>query len=128
MAIRIEREFSASPDALWAIVGVPDRTDWVPGVAGCTWDGEIRRLDMPGAGEIAERILAVDDEARVISYSCIESAAPLEHHLARIEVQGSMSQSRMIWTTEVKPEAFESFIEESMLGCLERIEALLLAG
>ncbi|MBL6692121.1 MAG: SRPBCC family protein [Pseudomonadales bacterium] len=123
--ITLEETFAADADALWAIVGTPDRVDWVPGVTACEFDGEVRRLAMPGAGDIAERILSLDNDARVIEYSCIESAAPLEHHLARITVEEAGDGCRMIWTTEVKPEAFEPFIVESMKGCLERITELL---
>ncbi len=125
MAIRIEQVFNVDADQLWSIVGVPDRVDWVPGVTGCKYDGEVRRLTMPGAGEIAERIISVDDDARQIEYSCIESAAPLEHHLARIEIRSSGTGCLMIWTTKVLPEAYEPFIEESMRGCLIRIAELL---
>ncbi len=123
--IRIEHAFQASADALWAIVGVPDRVDWVPGVTDCKFDGEVRQLAMPGAGDIAERILSLDNDTRTIEYSCIESAAPLEHHLARIKIEPADSGCTMIWTTEVKPEAFEPFIEQSMQGCLTRIAEIL---
>jgi len=123
--ITIEEHFAADTDSLWAIVGTPDRVDWVPGVTACDFDGEVRRLTMPGAGDIAERILSLDNDARVIEYSCIESAAPLEHHLARITVEEAAEGCRMIWTTEVKPEAFGPFIVDSMKGCLERITELL---
>lgn len=125
MSIRIEQFFAAPASALWAIVGIPDRVDWVPGVAACEFDGEVRRLSMPGAGDIAEKILSVDNDARTIEYSCIESAAPLEKHLARIEIQQSENGCTMVWTTEIQPEAFAPFIEESMQGCLTRIAELL---
>lgn len=125
MSIRIEQTFNVPAAELWAIVGVPDRVDWVPGVTACEFDGEVRRLSMPGAGDIAEKILSIDHEAMTIEYSCIESAAPLDHHLARIKVQGSDSQCTMVWTTEIQPEGFEPFIKESMQGCLTRISELL---
>lgn len=125
MPIKIETPFDSTAEALWRIVGVPDRTDWVPGVTGCEWDGTVRRLSMPGAGEIAERILSVDDAAMKIEYSCIESVPPLDYHLASIEVIEEGDRCRMIWCTEVQPAAFEPFIRESMAGCLQKIEALL---
>ena len=57
MAILIEHEFKSTAMELWDIVGTPDRIDWVPGVTECVFDGEVRRLGMPGAGQIAEKIL-----------------------------------------------------------------------
>lgn len=80
---------------------------------------------MPGAGDIAEKILSIDNEAMSIEYSCIESAAPLEYHLARIQIQSTNDGCTLVWTTEIKPEAFKPFIEESMQGCLTQITKLL---
>lgn len=125
MAIRIEQRFNVAADELWSIVGTPDRVDWVPGVTACVYDGEVRRLAMPGAGDIAERIIDVDNEARRIEYSCIESAAPLDRHLACIEIKPDGQSCIMVWTTEVEPVAYEPFIKDSMGGCLERILELL---
>ena len=73
MAVVIDHEFKASPDALWEILGTPDRVDWVPGVTSCSFDGEVRSLDLPGAGTIKERILTHDNDARILEYSCFES-------------------------------------------------------
>ncbi len=126
MAIRIEHQFNANATALWGIVGVPDRIDWVPGVTECTFDGEVRRLVMPGAGQIAERILLHDDKNMRLQYSCIESTPPLTSHLATIQVQQRDHDScLMIWETEVEPAAVAPYIKQSMQGCLERLEALL---
>ena len=47
MAVVIDHEFKASAEALWEILGTPDRVDWVPGVTSCTFDGEVRSLDLP---------------------------------------------------------------------------------
>ncbi|MBO6556602.1 MAG: SRPBCC family protein [Pseudomonadales bacterium] len=123
--IRIEEKFNARADELWSIVGIPDRVDWVPGVTACEFDGEVRKLAMPGAGDIAERILLLDNDTRIIEYSCIESAAPLEHHLAKIQIVPTSEGCLMTWTTEVRPEAFEPFIKDSMQGCLVRIAEIL---
>jgi hypothetical protein len=129
MTIRIEQPFQTSAQNLWEIVGVPDRVDWVPGVSECVFDGEVRRLTMPGAGQIAERILARDPEILQLEYSCIESEPPLEHHLARISIKAVDDESSiMIWETEVRPQEFEVFIEKSMQGCLLQIQAIVEAA
>lgn len=126
MAILIEHEFKSTAMELWEIVGTPDRVDWVPGVTECVFDGEVRRLGMPGAGQIAERILLHNDENMRLEYSCIDSNPPLEHHLAIIQLI-SIDENRCImrWETEVNPVEVEPFIKESMQGCLRRLEALL---
>jgi hypothetical protein len=126
MSIRIEHNFEVPAENLWEIVGVPDRVDWVPGVTDCEFDGDVRHLNMPGAGQISEQILSCDEEQMRIEYSCIESKPPLDRHLAiiRIEPQGS-DRCQMIWETEVEPVSVEPFIEQSMQGCLTRIGEIL---
>tara|TARA_B110000503_G_scaffold26762_1_gene42188 strand:+ start:433 stop:840 length:408 start_codon:yes stop_codon:yes gene_type:complete len=126
MAILIEHEFKATAQALWDIVGTPDRVDWVPGVTECVFDGEVRRLGMPGAGQIAERILLHNNDSMRIEYSCIDSSPPLEHHLATIQINTIDKDSCMMhWETEVTPVEVEPFIKKNMQGCLRKLEALL---
>jgi len=126
MAILIEHEFQANAQELWHIVGTPDRIDWVPGVTECVFDGEVRRLGMPGAGQIAEKILLHSNESIRLEYSCIESSPPLEHHLATIQLS-SIDKDRcmMNWGTEVTPIEVEPYIIKSMQGCLRKLEELL---
>lgn len=125
MAIRIEHQFGFSAESVWAIVGQPDRVDWVPGVKGCEFDGEIRRFSLPRAGKLAERILSLDDLAREIHYGVIESNPPLIDHHASINVVPNGEGSVMIWSTEVKPISVEPFIEKSMNASLARIQTIL---
>ena len=126
MAILIEHEFKSTAMELWDIVGTPDRIDWVPGVTECVFDGEVRRLGMPGAGQIAERILLHNNESMRLEYSCIDSSPPLEHHLAIIQLH-CIDKGRCImrWETEVTPVEVEPFIKKSMQECLRKLEELL---
>jgi hypothetical protein len=126
MAILIEHEFKTTAQELWDIVGTPDRIDWVPGVTECILDGEVRRLGMPGAGQIAERILLHNNESMRLEYSCIESSPPLAHHLATIQLNSiDKGLCMMRWETEVTPANVEPFIKKNMQGCLRKIEELL---
>ena len=125
MSVRFDHQFNHSADQLWAIVGTPDRIDWVPGAASCTYDGEVRSLSLPGAGDIKERILSRDDDQRSMEYSCFETPAPLESHYASMQIIPNADGCRLIWETAVTPVAFESFIRTSMQGCLERINEIL---
>ena len=77
MAVKFDHQFNASAEQLWAIVGTPDRVDWVPGAESCAFDGEVRSLHLPGAGDIKERILAHDPDTKTMEYSCFETPAPL---------------------------------------------------
>ena len=60
-----------------------------------------------------------------MQYSCIESPAPLEQHLASIKILASAGGCEMQWQTEVSPAAFEPFIEDSMNGALKQIQTIL---
>ena len=141
MAIRLEFTLPASADAVWAIVGDPGRTDWVPGVESCTFDGAVRRFVMTGAGTLAERILARDPAARRLEYGVIESAAPLRAHRAAITVlplagsepteaaaraaESAGPASQLIWETTVEPAAVEPFIRDQMRAAIVALTDLL---
>lgn len=125
MAVIIDHEFSVGADDLWAILGTPDRVDWVPGVQSCSYDGEVRALDLPGAGAIKERILRHDNEARMLAYSCFESPGNLESHRAEMHVTATDTGCRLLWQATVEPVAIEPFIKGSMEGCILRLEAML---
>ena len=125
MAVVIDHEFKASAEELWEILGTPDRVDWVPGVTSCTFDGEVRSLDLPGAGPIKERILNHDNDARILEYSCFESPGGLESHRAKMEITATDYGSRLQWQVRVKPVVIEPFIKNSMEGCISRLEKML---
>jgi hypothetical protein len=125
MAINKIVQFNCTAAQLWEIVGTPDRVDWVPGVEGCEYDGKVRSLSLPGAGQIREEILSHDPETLSMSYSCIESPAPLAKHLASIKILDHDNGCEMHWQTEVEPAAFEPFINESMDGAIKELHRLL---
>ena len=58
----------------------------MPGVEDCQFDGEVRSLNLPGAGDIKERILFHDSATRTIKYSCFESPGALKSHHASMTV------------------------------------------
>jgi len=128
VAVIIDHEFFVAPEALWEILGTPDRVDWVPGVKSCSFDGEVRSLDLPGAGAIKERILRLDNEAMALEYSCFESPGNLESHRAQMHVTPTNTGCRLVWQASVEPVAIEPFIKGSMEGCIVRLEEMLSLG
>ena len=125
MTVKFDHQFAASADQLCAIVGTPDRVDWVPGAESCTFDGSVRSLSLPGAGDIKERILSHNNELRRIEYSCFETPAPLESHHASMEVIANENGCRLLWETTAAPIEIETFIRTSMEGCIEKLADLL---
>lgn len=128
MPIQKNVQFNCPSSKLWAIVGTPDRVDWVPGVMDCEFDGEVRSLTLPGAGQIKERILSRNNQEMTIQYSCFESPVPLQKHLASIQILETDEGCELQWRTEVEPVAFEPFIEESMDGAIKQIHTILAAS
>lgn len=125
MTIEVAEDFSCAPEVLWAIVGEPGRSDWVPGVTACHFDGAVRRMTMAGAGEVAEKIFRVDDAARVIEYGVIESQAPLQSHRASIAIESRPGGSRLLWKTEVQPVVVEKFIQRAMKESLAQLHRMV---
>ena len=125
MAIKIEEILPYPPATIWAIVGEPDRVDWVTGVESAEFDGEVRRFKMVGAGDLAERINQRDEPRMYLEYSVIESTPPLQSHVASITLEAHADGTRFIWQTAVEPVAVEPFIAKGMKGSLAQLADLL---
>ena len=125
MSIQFEADFSCKALDLWAIVGEPGRSDWVPGVTACQLDGDVRRMTMSGAGEVAEKIHRVDNEAMCIEYGVIESRLPLKFHRASIRLEEIPSGTRLTWKTEVEPVAVEPFIRKAMEASVGQLRKMV---
>ncbi len=125
MPIELNHDFAHPAAQVWAIVGTPDRTDWVPGVESCEFVDGVRSMQMQGAGLVRERILTVDEDKQFIEYSVIESAVPLASHLASITIEETSTGCRLTWRTTVDPLAVEPFIVDSMKAALVQLEKIL---
>ena len=125
MAIKIEEILPYPPATIWAIVGEPDRVDWVTGVESAEFDGEVRRFKMVGAGGLAERINQCDEPRMYLEYSVIESPPPLQSHVASITLEAHADGTRFIWQTAVEPVAVEPFIAKGMKGSLAQLADIL---
>jgi hypothetical protein len=125
MSIRLEQSFDAEASALWAILGQPERIDWVPGIESCVFDGKVRAFTLPGAGALKEEILLLDHDQQRIEYSCFESPIPLTLHQASMQVTDTEGGCHLVWETRIEPEKFEPFIVASMEGALQRLQTIL---
>ena len=102
---KAEISIDRSPDDVWKVIrqfGTLD--EWMPGVETCTLDGDVRTIGMMGI-EIKEQLRSLDDDARTISYSVVESPmGNLESHLATISVAPEGTGSHVTWAVEVTPD------------------------
>jgi carbon monoxide dehydrogenase subunit G len=100
-----EVSIDRSPDDVWKLLrefgGI---AEWMPGVETCTVDGDVRTLGMMGM-QVKEQLRGLDEDARAISYSLIESPiGNLESHLVTIAVAPEGPGSHVTWSVEVTPD------------------------
>ena len=119
------KEFKATSDVLWNIISDIGRSDWVPGVESIEIDGNKRIFKMAGMGGLVEKIIVCNHEKMELSYSAIETMAPIQHHLAKIKLTSNEQNTIFSWTTEIDPPDFADAIRQGMLASLNELEKLL---
>ena len=103
--VEIEAEFSSSAADVWAkISDFGGIGAWAPGIEKCDVEGEgvgaVRRIGMAGM-EIAERLEALDDSTRQLSYSIVEGPMPVENYLATIRVEeAAHGGAKLSWSCD----------------------------
>ena len=127
MMTKIEeiKEFKATSNVLWNIISDIGRSDWVPGVESIEIDGNKRIFKMDGMGRLVEEIIECNHEKMELSYSAIETMAPIQHHLAKIKLTSNEQNTIFSWTTEIDPPDFADAIRQGMLASLNELEKLL---
>jgi hypothetical protein len=108
-----------SADAAWAAVrdfhAVHVRL--APGfVVDSLSDGIDRVVTFASGGTARERLITVDDERRRLVYSVVESRLGLAHHQSSVEIIDAADGCRLLWTTDVLPDA----VAPTMTGLMSR--------
>ena len=81
---------------------------------------------MKGMGQITEKILKQDHANMTLQYSAIQTPAPIEHHLATMQITPLSDQECMLsWTTEISPDIFADGIHQGMLVSIEGIKKII---
>jgi mxaD protein len=124
---KAEISIDRSPDEAWKVVREFGGLDeWMPGVESCTVEGDVRTLGMMGI-EVKEQLRSIDEAARSVSYSVIESPMRnLESHLATITVEPEGSGSHVTWSVDVVPDdllaLFVPIYEGSVVELKKKVE------
>jgi len=102
---KAEVSIDRSPDDVWKLLReFGGLAEWMPGIESCSVDADVRTLQTMGI-EIKEQLRSLDDDARRISYSVVESPmGNLQSHLATISVDPEGSGSHVTWAVEVVPD------------------------
>ena len=124
--LKEETKFNCSADELWLILSDVGRCDWVPTIDKITLEGDFRHFEMTGMGQITEKILKQDDASMTLQYSAIKTPAPIEHHLATMQISSLNDQECILsWTTEISPDIFADGIHQGMLISIDGIKKVI---
>ena len=123
--IKEKEIFPVNAQAIWDIISDPTNSSWVPTVEEISLDGDVRSFSMEGMGEFKEKILKIDDDNKIFQYSAIQTPAPIEHHLATIQICPLDNDNcEFSWTTEIEPEIFAEGIHQGMLISLKELKKI----
>ena len=124
--LKEETKFNCSADELWLILSDVGRCDWVPTIEKISLEGDFRHFEITGMGQITEKILKQDDASMTLQYSAIKTPAPIEHHLATMQIASLNEQECMLsWTTEISPDIFADGIHQGMLISIDGIKKVI---
>ena len=124
--LKEETKFNCSADELWLTLSDVGRCDWVPTIDKITLEGDFRHFEMTGMGQITEKILKQDDASMTLQYSAIKTPAPIEHHLATMQIMPLNEHECLLnWTTEISPDIFAEGIQQGMLISIEGIKTVI---
>ena len=118
--------FDCDAKELWKILTDVSRCDWAPSVDKIIIEDDCRVFEMEGIGQVKEKILLNDTKNMTLKYSAIQTAAPLNHHLATMNVlyvdDGSC---KLEWTTEIDPDIFADAIHHGMIISIHGIKEVI---
>ena len=124
--LKEETKFNCSANELWLVLSDVGRCDWVPTIDKITLEGDFRHFEMTGMGKITEKILKQDDASMTLQYSAIKTPAPIEHHLATMQIASLNEKECMLsWTTEISPDIFADGIHQGMLISIDGIKKVI---
>ena len=124
--LKEETKFNCSAYELWLILSDVGRCDWVPTIDKIKLEGDFRHFEMTGMGQITEKILKQDDASMTLQYSAIKTPAPIEHHLATMQIASLNDQECILsWTTEISPDIFADGIHQGMLISIDGIKKVI---
>lgn len=105
---KVVEVFDIPVDTLWATVsGFGDVDKWMPGVESCVLEGEgagtVRTMVSDG-NTFKEKLLAVDEENRKITYTIVEAPLPVTDYEATMQLTDKGDgKTEMIWQSTWEP-------------------------
>ncbi len=75
-------------------------------------EGDVRHVTFASGFQVSERIMAIDDGQRSVTYEAFGGRA--RFHRSTMHVQEAGGQAKLVWTTWFLPAELRSFIESNM--------------
>jgi mxaD protein len=117
----VDVTIAATPDEVWKKVGdFAGVAEFFPGIESFRLEDDDRIIGMFGM-EIRERLLARDEENRVLTYSVVDGV-PIETHTATISVEPDGDGSLVIWAYDVTPDEMAPIFGDTYKGALAALE------
>ena len=117
----VDVTIAATPDEVWEKVGdFAGIGEFFPGIESFRLEGDDRIIGMFGM-EIRERLLARDEESRVLTYSVV-GGVPIDSHTATISVEPDGSGSKVTWAYDVTPDEMAPIFGDTYKAALASLE------
>jgi mxaD protein len=118
----VDVTIAATPDEVWAKVGdFGGVAVLFPAIESFRLEGDDRVIGMFGM-EIRERLLARDEESRVLTYSVV-GGVPIDSHTATVSVEPDGAGSKVIWAYDVSPDEMAAVFGDTYKGALAALES-----
>jgi carbon monoxide dehydrogenase subunit G len=113
----VDVTIAATPDEVWEKVGDFAGVGVLfPGLESFRVEGDERVIGMFGM-EIREKLLARDEESRVLTYGVV-GGVPIDSHTATISVEPDGEGTRVIWAYDVTPDEMAPIFGDTYKGAL----------
>jgi mxaD protein len=113
----VDVTIAATPDEVWKKVGDFAGVGVLfPGLESFRMEGDERVIGMFGM-EIREKLLARDEESRVLTYGVV-GGVPIDSHTAIISVEPDGDGTRVIWAYDVTPDEMAPIFGDTYKGAL----------
>jgi carbon monoxide dehydrogenase subunit G len=128
-SIRKEIQIEANPEDVWAALrdfgAVHERI--APGfVVDSRLEDDTTRIVTFFNGAVAREVLVdLDDDARRLVYSVVESPLGLTHHNASAQVIADGDATLFVWTADLLPDDLAPAVDEMMDGGITAIKRTL---
>ena len=117
----VDVTIAATPDEVWQKVGDFAGVGVLfPAIESFRLEGDDRIIGMFGM-EIRERLLARDEESRVLTYSVV-GGVPIDSHTATVSVEPDGTGSKVIWAYDVSPDEMAPIFGDTYKGALAALE------